>query len=191
MSLPIFQGGDQPFMLMQTSWASLLNPLLRSNSSVTSNTTSGLTVAQEFAWNFGNVTAAGGVDNTSFGNGPQGTPILAYNSTTGGNSRTTFRCQFVTPFNINNDTLFLEFMIQGNPNVWMDSLNAGVGWTVQNNTFFGAVIVADIVSTNQVNIWFGNGGYGPEGNGAYGSTGGLWSVFTPSGKWRLRKVTFG
>lgn len=144
-------------------------------------------ITQEFAWNSGNVTAAGASDLTSFGSGSQGTPLLAYNSTTGANSRTMFLCQFQNNFNPEVDLLFLEFQIQGTANIWLDSLNSGVGWTVQNNTFFGSVIFSGSVLPNQVEVWFGNGGYGPEGNSSYGNTGGLWSSL--SGSWRLRKIS--
>lgn len=187
IKLPIFQSKIQEFMLMQTRWASILQPLFgaASNSSAAA---SGSVVTQDFVFNSGNVTGAGASDLTSFGYGDQGTPILSYNSSTGSNSRTQFQCRFKTPFQA-TDVLFLEFLIQGNMSIWTDSLNSGAGWTVQSNTFFGGVIVPVSGSTTDVQVWFGNGGFGPEGNVTYGAfPGGLWSNLP--GFWRVRRMIF-
>ena len=141
----------------------------------------------EYAWNSGNVTAAGGSDTTSFGYGPAGTPILNYNNLTLG-SATAFTVQFQTPIQ-SGDQVILELSSDGVRWTPISIGNAGTvsGLTFQNTAVYGAAV--KISSATQAIVEFGNAGRVPNG-GAYGATASAWSGATTF-KWRVRKSSGG
>ena len=140
----------------------------------------------EYAYNTGNVTAAGGSDTTSFGYGPAGTPILAYNSTTStGYSSTVFTAQFQTPIQ-SGDQVVLE-------------ISNGTGWSpvgqdshvgtqvIQNTALYGADM--EIQNSTQVKVNFGNAGRMPGGTASYGAAGQAWNL--GGYNWRVKKCKGG
>lgn len=151
------------------------------------NWTTGIQVvntSSEYAWNSGSNTSAGANNNsTTAGNGPQGTPVLAVNSTTSGPSWTTFNVQFVTPIQA-SDSIFVEIMdtTQSVP-VWKPISNDFFAPMIQGTFAYG--IQLGVVSSTQVEVLFGNGGLRP--GATYAVAGGGWSAATGY-NWRVRKT---
>lgn len=143
----------------------------------------------EYASNSGNVTAAGGSDTTNFAYGPNGTPFLAYNSTTASGFNTTkFRVQFQTPIQA-TDTLQLE-VLPPSSSTWLPSEKALVGYFIGNTAIYGARLVQ--ISSTQVNVEFGNAGQSMGGISTVGSAGDPWSSLATNGwRWRVRKSSAG
>lgn len=137
----------------------------------------------EYAWNSGNVTAAGGSDTTSFGYGPAGTPILSYNSTTG-SSVTSFTVQFQTPIS-QSDRLVIEVNF-GNTG-WFGAAEAQVSYMSQGNASYGIYISQS--SSTQAVVRFANMGHTPS-NTTYAGAGEAWSALS-GWKWRLKKERAG
>lgn len=191
MKLPIFQSTIQEFMLMQTRWASILNPLFGNTSNQNSNASTGSGVTQEFVFNSGLVTAAGASDTTSFGVGSNGTPILNINSTTPSFNLTSFVCTFTNPV-LPTDILIFETLVF-NSNAWVN--DPSMNLTFVNTTAYGAAVLGSTTNTRQVTVYFGNGGVNAIGNASYAGVGGSpWSnLSTPHlsvpYRWRVRKLS--
>lgn len=134
----------------------------------------------EYVWNSENVTAAGGSATNSayFGYGPQGTSILAYASTTGSDSVTTFDVQFQTPAQV-TDRVVVEL---NDGNGWFDA-SIRVPPLYQSTSRYGVNLTA--VSSTKYRVTFGNKGYASS-NATYAGDGGSWSGLT-SWKWRVCK----
>jgi len=133
----------------------------------------------EYAFNTGNVTAAGATDSTSFGYGPTGAPMLAINSVTSSNS-TNFVVQFKTPIQ-NGDKTELEISTDGGA-IWIPWV-----WGVyrQGAYLHGARISSNNSTSVQVN--FMNGGYDSNLT-TFGAAGQPWSN-TSGYRWRVRKTS--
>lgn len=152
-------------------------------------TTLATRAVEEYAWNSDTGVAANTTYSNSsfFGNGPNGTPLLAVASTTSGSS-TRYVCQFQTSI-LPTDTIILEFSddrtkwfpIGGGNNGSISSL------MYQSGALYGASV--RINTGNQVIVDFGN--YGRVANGAtYSAPGAVWSGLT-GWFWRVRKVSSG
>lgn len=167
---------------MQNAWATVLNPIIK-----TVNALYGSGVTQEFAWNSGNVTAAGGSDLLSFGHGPGGTALLSYDSATL-NSSTSFKVRFLKEIKPETDLILLEWL-QANVPAWMSIADSGQQFVYQNTALFGTVINSIPNNKMEVLVGFGNAGADPY-NTAYGAAGGTpWSTFAGY-RWRVRKISF-
>jgi hypothetical protein len=141
----------------------------------------------EYAFNTGNVITAGGSDTTSFGYGPQGTPILAYDSTTPGQS-THFTVQFQHPIQP-TDSLTLEVNYAGS-NTWMSFEDQGISNLDTYTSQYGGGLSLD-AQPNQVVVNFGNMGYDAAGS-TYASAGGPWSTLAAANyRWRVKKTAQG
>lgn len=149
---------------------------------------------EEYAWNSGVVTAAGASDTTSFGHGPQGTPVLAYNSTTGAQSDTTFRVQFLSPIQP-SDILKLEFRDNADTNgTWIPvEFFGGRVMTLiwQNQTIYGVDFDRVTNSPNQINVEFANGGRLSNPSTYGGVNASPWLDLTTGAgyNWRVRKTS--
>jgi hypothetical protein len=142
---------------------------------------------EEYAWNSDPGTAAGTTYSTStfYGYGPQGTPIVAVNSTTAsGESKTLYTVQFQTPV-LSTDSIVLEF---NDGNGWFPASSRipGIG---QGFSSYGATILA--TSSTTYRVAFGNAGY-IGSNPTYAGAGAAWSALAgASWRWRLRKISGG
>jgi len=137
----------------------------------------------EWAYNTGNVTAAGGSDTTSFGYGPSGTPVLSYNSSTVSSS-TSFTVQWQYPQQ-QGDFLSLQFDRGTSGAQWAtvgqdDSI---VTFQQQNTSAYGAAF--EIQSATQAKVFFGNFGRVPTG-ATFAASGSTWSGIAGAGGWRWR-----
>lgn len=187
MSLPIFQGGEQPLMLLQTSWASILNPLIKDFNSTTTSSGSSGSFSQEYVFNT-NITTnlgAGQTDTTSFGSGIGGVRFGSFDSATAG-STTERRVRFSTPIAA-SDYISLEYSQDGG-STWTNQ--SYISFQRQGSWFYGFYIFTT-VGTTDLNIEFGNGGATPS-NAGYGAAGQAWSVYSgdPGSFWRVRKISF-
>lgn len=135
--------------------------------------------AEEFVYNTGSNTGANTSDTTSFGNGPEGTPILAYDSTTA-NATTDFRVQFRYPVQ-SDDTVTLEI---NNGNGWFPAENF-IPHVLLNTSYYGISLSA--ISSTQYLVSFGNQGARPVGAATYAASGQAWSIFSTY-SWRVRKT---
>jgi hypothetical protein len=144
----------------------------------------------EYAYNTGNVTAANGTDTSSFGYGPNGTPILAYNSTTGSFNETKFTVRFQTPIQATDD-ITLEFLSSAANSKWQDVTRSGMSKLVAGaGAFVYGAGLSPGSAPNEVLVVFGNGGQN-QGGAAYNTAGDAWSSLSFGWRWRVRKSSAG
>ena len=150
-----------------------------------SNTTMAERAVEEYAFNTGAVTAAGGSDTSSFGNGAVGTLINSFNSATyTGNSSTSLTCRFQTPIQ-STDNIRLEFLPSGS-STWVPASERLPHMDFAAATY-GAFVSPS--SSTDVIVQFGNAGAFPNASPGSG-TGAAWSAVN-TWRWRVRKVSGG
>lgn len=142
---------------------------------------------EEFAFNTGSVTSAGGSDLTSFGYGPDGTLIKAVNSTQTTPSNTVYRVRFTTPIQ-DTDIITVELFEATRP-PWVALQAHGFETRIHNSTFYGITLAGITSAPNtDIDVAFGNGGARAYNAATYGAANGdPWSGYT-TWKWRVRKV---
>jgi hypothetical protein len=146
-----------------------------------SNVTSLAAADPEFAFNTGAVTAAGGSDTSSFGNGAAGTLINSFNSATySGNSSTSLTCRFQSPIQ-STDSIRLEFLPSGST-TWVPAVER-IAHVDLSGATYGAFISPS--SATDVIVQFGNGGATP--GATYASTTGVTWAAINTWRWRVRK----
>ncbi len=183
-NLPSFNTKILEFSLMQSSWATILNPIIKKVLGSSSGATSGgqSTVTQEYVWNFGNVTAAGAIDTSSFGVGPQGTPMLAYNSGTA-NNFTYFQCRFQNPIQ-DSDLIFLEVQRGSTSPSWQGAANSEFSFFQNNLNIYGMAFSFYPGITTDIIVYFGNAG------ASFYAGGTAWPGPVTPARWRVRKISF-
>lgn len=145
-----------------------------------SNVTMADRAVEEYAYNSGTWDTAS--DTTSFGYGPSGAAIGGSLS-----ADAVKYVQFKTPI-LPTDKIFLEYK---NPstNTWVDAANSIYPGVNLPSVAFGAQIYYDLVSTNQVKVYFNR--YAKAGTTYNSLTGAInWSAAGQS-HWRVRKVSGG
>jgi len=142
----------------------------------------------EYAFNTEPITAAGATASNSayFGHGPEGTPILAINSTTA-SAATRFQVQFNTPIQP-TDVLSIEFRdTADSANKWLPLIGGRIENTTYANTAIYGIDLETIAgSTDKVLVEFGNAGRtsNPSTYGGLNASG--WADLT-TWNWRVRK----
>lgn len=142
---------------------------------------------EEFAYNVGTTTTAGAADDTNFGYGSAGTPVLAIDSTTGGYSVTSFRCRFQSPI-LPTDSLILEILDPGTF-IWRDVANTPISERIlAAGRRFGIGLGSVSGSTTDVYVKFGNSGQYTTST-TYDANGAAWAA--DGTRWRVRKTSGG
>lgn len=183
-------------------WGSTYFPLTNANTVVRMNfsipvsqwagsgtTTLATRAVEEYAWNSDpGVTAGTNYSNSVYyGNGPAGTPLLSYASTTNsGYNRTTYYCRFPSTIQA-TDKISLELSGDGGL-TWNDASQFESScFLLANGAYYGAQYIEKIDSTT-VRIGFGNAGRRPDTT--FGGVGSAWSTLS-NHRWRVRKVSGG
>ena len=147
-----------------------------------SNVTMANRAVEEFAYNTGGTTAAGGSNTTSFAYGGAGVAIGSIASTTA-NSYTAFTIQWQTPRQA-TDIETVEF---NDGNGWFPVVNRRMQGHAQGTSNYG-VTVEPSTTTKSI-VYFGN--KGAVGSSAtYAGDGSTWASIS-AWKWRVRKVSGG
>jgi hypothetical protein len=141
----------------------------------------------EYAYNTSGITTAGASNTTAFGYGPSGVAIGSIASTTGSNSQTMFRCQFLTPIQA-TDLITVEIASSGS-DTWIPVTEKLGPFVKQGQSIYGVQVDRVSGSSTQVDVFFGNKGIAPA-NATYAGDGQAWSVVATS-LWRVRKIKGG